>query len=95
MDDDLSGEISRIQLGLSLLGLSWESERVRVWVDRAGRAYLRGCMDRGEKCPMPPPYPTVHWLPPVLVRALAQKLWAEVESNGHSGGDAGEPGGTG
>jgi len=83
---DLSDELARIHLALAQLGLTWESARVQAWVDRAGRAYRRGYLDRGEVCPMAPPYPTLDWMPPELVRALAQTLWKEVQ-----GGKLGEP----
>lgn len=76
--DDLSDDLAQIKVGLELLGLTWESVRVQDWVERAGQVYQASYRERGERCPMPPPYPTLAWMPPELVRALALSLRKEL-----------------
>lgn len=93
--EDLSDDLARIQIAFETLGLEWESARVQAWVEKAGRAYLLGYVNRGEKCPMPPPYPHLQWLPDELVRALANVLWKEVKGGKFGDGATNEPGRSG
>ncbi|MEX0271193.1 hypothetical protein AB3R30_18815 [Leptolyngbyaceae cyanobacterium UHCC 1019] len=87
---DLSDALAQIHIHLERLGLTYESDRVQAWVDRAGRAYLARYRETGQKPPMPPPYPTLHWLPAEMVIALAAQLSKIDRGEADGGRDATE-----
>ena len=62
---DLSEELTWIDLGFTVLDLTWQSHRIRLWMDGVSKR-------------MGKPVVTQYDLPPEAIKALAKKLREEL-----------------
>lgn len=71
---DLSESIAWIQIGFTMLNLTWAGDRMQGWLKKATETYLAKCQREGRKPETLPPYRCINDMPCEMVVALGNAM---------------------